>query len=133
MLIAGRNRRYIDLAKRLAETSDLRHRHAAILVKGGSVISWSNNKNKYNRWAQRFRSKQNGPATIHAELGAILGVSYEKTNGADLYVVRINHKGHLCMSMPCHMCQEIMSHVGVKRVFYSIDDDTIGCLKVKRG
>ena len=91
MLITGRNKRYVDLAKRLALTSDQHHKHAAILVRGGSVISWSNNKNKFKQWAQRFRSPRRGPATIHAEVGAVLGVAREKTNGCDLYVVRVNH------------------------------------------
>ncbi len=133
MLITGRNKRYVDLAKRLALTSDQHHKHAAILVRGGSVINWSNNKNKFKQWAQRFRSPRRGPATIHAEVGAVLGVAREKTNGCDLYVVRVNHMGDLCMSKPCNMCQEILSHVGVKRVFYSIDNETLGCYKVYTG
>lgn len=133
MLITGRNKRYVDLAKRLALTSDQHHKHAAILVKGGSVISWSNNRNKFKQWAQKFRARHRGPATIHAEIGAVLGVSREKTNGSDLYVVRVNHKGNLCLSIPCNMCHEVLSHVGVKRVYYSVDNQTIGCYKVSGG
>ena len=131
MKITGRHRRYVDLAKKLAESSSYSlHRHGAVLVKGGSGLNWSANQNKVQRWAQRFRSHGCGHATHHAELGAILGVARDKTTGSDVYVVRISKKGSLLMSKPCEMCQELLRHVGVKRVFYSIDDETMGCYKV---
>ncbi|MAL42909.1 hypothetical protein [Hyphomonas sp.] len=131
MKITGRHRRYVDLAKKLAESSSYSlHRHGAVLVKGGSVLNWSANQNKVQRWAQRFRSHGCGHATHHAELGAVLGVARDKTTGSDVYVVRISKKGSLLMSKPCEMCQELLRHVGVKRVFYSIDDETMGCYKV---
>ena len=131
MKISGRHKRYVDLSKKLAEDSSYTlHRHGAILVKGGSVLNWSANRNKGPRWAQKFRSHGCGHATHHAELGAILGVARDKTKGSDMYVVRISKKGSLLMSKPCEMCQEILRHVGVKRVFYSIDNETMGCYKV---
>ena len=131
MKITGRHRRYVDLAIKLAESSSYSlHRHGAVLVKGGSVLNWSANQNKVQRWAQRFRSHGCGHATHHAELGAVLGVARDKTTGSDVYVVRISKKGSLLMSKPCEMCQELLRHVGVKRVFYSIDDETMGCYKV---
>ena len=131
MKITGRHKRYIDLAKKLAEDSSYSlHRHGAVLVKDGSVLNWSANRNKVQRWAQRFRSHDCGHATHHAELGAILGVARDKTTGSDIYVARISKKGSLLMSKPCEMCQELLRHVGVKRVFYSIDDETMGCYKV---
>ena len=131
MKITGRHRRYVDLAKKLAESSSYSlHRHGAVLVKGGSVLNWSANQNKVQRRAHRFRSHGCGHATHHAELGAVLGVARDKTTGSDVYVVRISKKGSLLMSKPCEMCQELLRHVGVKRVFYSIDDETMGCYKV---
>ena len=131
MKIKGRHRRYVDLARRLAEGSTYSlHRHGAILVKGGSVLNWSANQNKVQRWAQRFRAHGCGHATHHAELGAILGVARDKTRGSDIYVVRISKKGSLLLSKPCPMCEEVLRHVGVKRVFYSIDDQTIECYKL---
>ena len=131
MEIVGRHRRYVELARRLAKTSnDQRHRHGAVLVRGGSVLNWSSNRNKVHRWAQKFRAHGCGHATHHAEVGAILGVAREKTQGADIYVVRINKRDNLLLSKPCEMCQELLRHVGVKRVFYSIDDNAIECYKV---
>ena len=131
MKIKGRHRRYVDLARRLAEGSTYSlHRHGAVLVKGGSVLNWSANQNKVQRWAQRFRAHGCGHATHHAELGAILGVARDKTRGSDIYVVRISKKGSLLLSKPCPMCEDVLRHVGVKRVFYSVDDQTIECYKL---
>ena len=131
MKIEGRHKRYVGLAKKLANSSMCPdHRHGAVLVRGGSVINWSTNRNRVQRWAQKFRAHGCGHATHHAELGAILGVAREKTQGADVYVVRVNKRDNLLLSKPCPMCEEVLRHVGVKRVFYSVDDDTIECYRV---
>lgn len=131
MKIEGRHKRYVGLAKRLANSSPYPdHKHGAVLVRGGSVINWSINRNRVQRWAQKFRAHGCGHATHHAELGAILGVAREKTQGADVYVVRVNKRDNLLLSKPCPMCEEVLRHVGVKRVFYSVDDNTIECYKV---
>ncbi len=34
------------------------------------------------------------------------------------------------MSKPCEMCQQVLAHVGVKKVYYSIDDENIGYIKL---
>jgi deoxycytidylate deaminase len=129
--IEGRHKRYVGLAKRLANSSPCPdHKHGAVLVRGGSVINWSINRNRVQRWAQKFRAHGCGHATHHAELGAILGIAREKTQGADVYVVRVNKRDNLLLSKPCPMCEEVLRHVGVKRVFYSVDDDTIECYRV---
>ena len=131
MKIEGRHKRYVGLAKRLANSSPSPdHKHGAVLVRGGSVINWSINRNRVQRWAQKFRAHGCGHATHHAELGAILGGAREKTQGADVYVVRVNKRDNLLLSKPCPMCEEVLRHVGVKRVFYSVDDDTIECYSV---
>ena len=131
MKIEGRHKRYVGLAKKLANSSMCPdHKHGAVLVRGGSVINWSINRNRVQRWAQKFRAHGCGHATHHAELGAILGIAREKTHGADIYVVRVNKRDNLLLSKPCPMCEEVLRHVGVKRVFYSVDDNSIECYKV---
>lgn len=131
MKIKGRHRRYIGLASRIAEDSSFdMFRHGALLVKGGTVLNWSANHNKIHRWAQRFRNYGCGHATHHAELGAILGMSRDKTKGSDVYVIRLSKSGKLMLSKPCQMCEDLLRYVGVKRVFYSVDENTIECYKL---
>ena len=47
------------------------------------------------------------------------------TQGATIYVVRINKEGQPRMSKPCPMCESALKHVGVKRVVYTDRDGRI--------
>ena len=116
-------KRYFDLAKRAAmESSYGKLRHGAVVVKGGSVVSFGFNKSNHCQFGQRFRHMDKGPATQHAEISAILGLPRSATQGADVYVVRINNDCDWRMSKPCPMCEQALRFVGVKRVFYTTGD-----------
>jgi deoxycytidylate deaminase len=119
------------IAKKYAEESTcIEHRHGALLIRGGSVLNGSNNQLKPMLWANKFREYGCGHAARHAELGAILNVHRSKTKNATVYVVRINKRGDFRLSKPCNMCQKLLRHVGVKRVVYTIDNNTIACFKL---
>ena len=116
-------KRYFDLAKRAAmESTYGKLRHGAVVVKGGSVVSFGFNKSNHCQFGQRFRHMDKGPATQHAEISAILGLPRSATQGADVYVVRINNDCDWRMSKPCPMCEQALRFVGVKRVFYTTGD-----------
>jgi len=116
-------KRYFDLAKRAAmESSYGKLRHGAVIVKGGSVVSFGFNKSNHCQFGQRFRHMDKGPATQHAEISAILGLPRSATQGADVYVVRINNDCDWRMSKPCPMCEQALRFVGVKRVLYTTGD-----------
>ena len=115
-----KNKRYIELAKRVAEQSNYgKFRHGAVLVKGSSVRSVSCNKHRHCSFGARFRKEGDGEATLHAELGAILGMDRSTTHGSDVYVARINREGEARISKPCPMCEAAMRHVGGRRVYYT--------------
>jgi len=123
--------RCFTLAKNVAYNSPYgKIRHGAILIKGGSVINVSFNKDNYSSFGTRFRSPLRGHATVHAELGCILGLLRDVTAGADLYVCRINRKGEFRFSKPCSMCHHALKHVGVKRVYYTTNNNTIEMYKL---
>ena len=122
----GKQRRYISFAKKVAEQSDYgKFRHGAVLVKGSSIRNVSCNKHRHCHFGKRFRESHTGTATLHAELGAILGMDRSVTQGSTIYVVRINKEGHPRMSKPCPMCESALKHVGVKRVVYTNRDGRI--------
>lgn len=123
--------RLFGTAKSVAHESPYgKIRHGALLVKGGSVINSSYNKENYSSFGKRFRSPTRGHATVHAELGAILGLSRGVTAGADVYVCRINRGGEFRNSKPCAMCHLALKHVGVKRVYYTTSDNTVEMYKL---
>ena len=123
----GRSGRYFEAARRIAETSTYRdYRHGAVLVKGNKIINSCNNQNRHVKFGRRFRRRDCGHATQHAELGCVLGIDRTVTKGASVYVVRIGKGGEYRLSMPCEMCQQVLKHVGVKKVHYSINDEKYG-------
>ena len=112
-----------ELAKNIAYNSPYNKiRHGAVLVKGGSVINASCNKDNFSSFGTRFRGPDMGHGTHHAELGCILGLDRSITRGADVYVVRVGRSGNLLLSKPCDMCEAALRHVGVRRVYYSLND-----------
>ena len=115
-------KRYFDLAKRAAmESTYGKFRHGSVIVKGGSVVSFGFNKSNHCQFGQRFRRMDKGHATQHAEISAILGLPRSSTQGADIYVVRINNECDWRMSTPCPMCEEALRFVGIRRAFYTVD------------
>lgn len=127
---SGKIARYMDLAKRMAYQSTFPdYRHGAVLVKG-SVRNVSSNKDNYCSFAARFQKQHDGKTTLHAELGAILGVDRSITEGATVYVARISKEGDYKISKPCQMCHEALKHVGVKKVVYTINNKIAGSYKL---
>ena len=127
----NRTQRYLNLARSMAWQSTYgKIRHGAVLVKGGSVINTCYNKDKFCSFGAKFRDFNRGKATVHAELGCVLGVSRNVTTGADIYVCRVNRKGDFRNSKPCAMCHEILSHVGIKRVYYTTNEGTVEMYKL---
>jgi tRNA(Arg) A34 adenosine deaminase TadA len=120
----------MELAKRMAHQSTYPdYRHGAVLVKG-SIRNVSFNKNNYCAFGSRFQREHQGRTTLHAELGAILGMDREITDGATVYVARVGKKGDYKLSKPCAMCHEALKHVGVKRVVYTINNKKAGSYKL---
>tara|TARA_R110000824_G_scaffold294583_4_gene482969 strand:- start:941 stop:1345 length:405 start_codon:yes stop_codon:yes gene_type:complete len=126
-----KTRRYFELAKNMAlQSSYGKIKHGAILVKGGSVINGAHNKDNYNSFGSRFRDPHRGPATLHAELGCILGLSRNVTQGATVYVARVARDGEYRISKPCAMCHAALKHVGIKRVVYTKNSQEIESYKL---
>lgn len=63
----------------------------------------------------------------HAESRAI-GRSYH--DGATLYSARITRGGNLAMAKPCGNCMARIRAAGISRVFYTIDNNTVGEIKL---
>jgi len=131
LYIGKRRKRLIELATRVAESSGNEdYRHGAVLARGSNILNVASNKNAHARFGKRFRRRDKGVTTHHAELGCILGLDRSVTRGADLYVVRVGNGGDLRLSKPCHMCEAALRHVGVRRVYYSINENEFGCVKL---
>jgi len=124
-----RKERYIQLALELARLhGDHKDQlHGAVLVRGSRVINVGWNAQRYHSLANRFCNQQGVYKLLHAEASAISGV--DDCSGADIYVARYK-KGKAALSKPCYVCEGLLRHLKIRRVFYSISDDEIGVLKL---
>ena len=123
MQLSGRHKRCVDLAAKVAETSDydMHARHGAVLIRGGSIVNMAPSLSEYCSFGMRFVD-HDGNATKHAEINCILGIPRQVTEGSTMYVVRLDSEDRLRMSKPCPMCEAALRFVGVRRVFYTTDD-----------
>lgn len=107
----------LNLAVRMAETSDVTHKHGAVVVRGGAVLSLG-----VNRWRNRDLLEQSGPynphITTHAEMDALSRVSNPR--GVTIYVARVGKNGDEKFSRPCDNCTKAMIAAGVKSVVYTV-------------
>lgn len=105
-------------------------RHGAVLTKGGKIINASCNVNRYRAFADRFWHKKFAHGTVHAEIGAILGLDRSVTENSTVYVVRVNGDGKFRNSRPCDMCQSALSFCGVRTIFFTNENGELEKMKL---
>jgi tRNA(Arg) A34 adenosine deaminase TadA len=120
-----------QLAKKLAENSTYGNfRHGAVLARGGSIVSLGVNSDKYCSIGKSFRAEDRGNPTYHAEIKALLNIPRHITKGSVMYVARCSKDGNGDrISKPCSMCHAVMQERGIRKVYYTVDDEIIGMYK----
>ena len=112
----------VDIAVDEALRSGQNHKHGAVVVRSGKVLSSGHNK-----------VTNKGPSYLyscHAEMAAIKQSADKKgLQDAHLYVVRINTCG-LADSKPCCFCQRFMKIHGISRVFFSTNSGSIDSMYI---
>jgi tRNA(Arg) A34 adenosine deaminase TadA len=105
----------LNVAVKLAETSEENMKHGCVIVLGGSIQAMGVNK----RTNDPYFHKDLHWLSEHAEMAALRRC--RRTNGAVLYVARVNKHGEERMSKPCAKCTKLLKKAGVKKVVYTID------------
>ena len=116
-MLGKRDTYFLGMARTMAESSNERKRHGAIVVKNGNIVGMGFN---------RFRNDPDkvspehikSDCSYHAEIIA-LRMAGDKTSGATLYVARVNNVGLDRNSKPCHNCEQAIKVAGIKRVVYT--------------
>ena len=119
--------KYLRLSKKAASRGIHRqHKHGAVLVNGNRVLAIGFNN------SGKTHPTMPWPKGIHAESAAIHRAQQARlsTVGSTLYVVRENSNHKPGMSRPCKSCHAILVKAGVKNVFFTQADGTIGELKL---
>jgi len=117
----------------------LEYHLCSIIVRGGSVISVGYNKKSTNAFVEHYTDIAKGQRdwcmSTHAEMDAVLGAR-AKTDlrGSKIYVIRklqdIKKRGTFALAKPCEICQHVLYNYGIRRAYYTIDDNNHGIMKI---
>ena len=104
-------------------SQDIQHRHAAVVVKAGRVLSVGRNRDKTHPDSVGIdETGESFTRTIHAEMDAILKVkNKDHLKGATIYVARKGRNQKPGMSCPCKMCQGLISKYGFKKAVFTTE------------
>ncbi len=131
--------KYLKLAEKYARENEydegLEFYLCALIVRGGNVLSTGFNRRSTNGFVEHFadvcRGQRDYCLSTHAEMNSILKVR-DKTDlrGSKIYVVRIRPTGGVGLAKPCEICCHVLYNYGIKRAYYTIDDENYGVMKV---
>lgn len=110
---------FLNLAVKLAETSEVEFQHGTVVVKGGSVVALGVNKWRNRGGTTGDTTEYDPHITIHAEMDALSRVA--DPQGAVFYIARVSKHGERRFSRPCRNCMAALAAAGVKRVIYTVD------------
>lgn len=126
MQLSKSHRAYFKAAKSMSELSEFKQHHiGAVVVYGHKIISSGCNSNKTNPKQKRLnvhRFEADTPATIHAELSALLPlISRKDINFSDvsLYIYREHKSGELALARPCASCETLIRSLGIRQIYYT--------------
>lgn len=105
---------FLAAASKIAATSPNRFRMGALIVKSGRVLGGAVNITK------RSPSTPPNRFSTHAEIAAMNTAS--ETNGATLYVARLDKFDSTVMAQPCGWCMQKILEYGIYRVVFTTGD-----------
>lgn len=124
MKLSRRQRRFLELALKVSELSEMPQQHGAVLEKNGNVLALGANRSRNN--PVFVTTIEKSEYSYHAEIQA-LKRHRGSAEGATLYVARTGKLGNPADSKPCRSCQQTLDAAGIKRVIYT-RTSTIGHL-----
>lgn len=118
--LSAKDRSRLNQALRIAENSECRQRHGAVLTQGGRVLGIGVNVNKND---PVYSGENQLAFSIHAEEAALRSWGGSGLKGATIYVARLGKRNIPLNSKPCASCQKMLKEAGVRRVVYTIDNE----------
>lgn len=121
---------FIELARKIALKSPMRHRHGCVIVYADKQVLSTG----FNYVIQKTDSIEY--ISIHAEISAIKRIKSSQKHllkKCVLYIVRIGPdslQNHLKMSMPCHSCTEHIHESGIPKIHFSLTENHIATIHV---
>lgn len=111
---------FLAMAAKEGTKSGMSHRHGCVVVHRGRIIAKGHNK---------IRRDAKEDFSVHAEVDAIRNASKNFKRllpDSELYVVRVSCErfdNSLKYSKPCPSCSKFISKIGIKKTFYSTNEE----------
>ena len=122
-MLSRKDFNFLNTARLLADNSEEKKKHGAVVVKGGRVVGTGFNKFK-NHPSNVPSDEIKIHCSRHAEQIAIKQAG-DNAKGAILYVARVNRQGLDRNSKPCHVCADLIEESGIKRVVYTVENECL--------
>lgn len=120
--LSKKQKSFLELARKMALSSDCTERHGAVIVKSGRVLSLGHNKwrneSLIDHGMIEVSSEERKPITVHAEIDALSRI--QDPEGTTIYIARISKDGEDKLSQPCPSCSYALNKAGVKRVVFTL-------------
>lgn len=97
--------------------SSSRIKMSCVLAKGNRILSIGNND------MRKTHPLAKGHRKTHAEIAACAGLRPYDIEGCNAYVCRVIADGSLALAKPCPVCLSILNSMGIKKIFYTIDNE----------
>lgn len=124
------NESFVELAIVQALKSTYPHKIGCVIFKGNKIISTGHNQIRHcAKIPSKYKIYRD---SLHAEQHAILNAPSRKSlKGASILVIRINpNKKNLLLAKPCMMCYDFIEYIGIKKMYYSTQENTIKMEKI---
>lgn len=100
--------------------STYRQRVGAVIFNKKQLISKGYNSS--SKSIKKLHPKfQKWHGSVHAEVDAIIKAK-KNLKGCDMIIVRVNRKNELKLAKPCSDCMKYMKYVGIRKIFYTINN-----------
>lgn len=101
----------------IAENSNCKQKHGALIYKGGRVLSTGFNTTRNQHPTMLINTSD---YTVHAEIAAMRQLDASDLRGATIYIGRIGRSRPALNSMPCPDCASYIEAAGIKRVVVTL-------------
>ena len=122
-----RHERMLDLAKREALKSSVRHQIGCVVTYKGYILAVGHNKTKSHplqKTYNAFRFSEDTNHSIHAEVDALVQVAKRPIDFSKVtvYTYRPCKSRKSGMARPCPSCMAYIKQLGIKKLCYSTDE-----------
>lgn len=124
-----RHEKLIRRAVDVAQTSEYRWKHGAVIAKNSKILGSAPNK---------FRNSPSvDPDNVsdHAERATLRELLKVRSDlrGCTIYIARINKAGQTMMSRPCVWCMWAIIEAGIKEIVYTNDLGSFSVEQIQHG